>query len=141
MRDPLQPWSLRFDLHPSLIDMIRMLAVMEHVGLLQIVRFKSDHSAVGKGSKIFFADPSMYGALSGKVGNVREAFVVTMFRQIGQDIFASKNENASDFEFDQVSIEIGGPNKARKKANVVIRDDLDLPGHQSIPMWSLGMMY
>ena len=119
----------------------QLLNVMEHVGLLQIVRFKSDHSAAGKGSKLFFADPSMYSALSGAVGNVREAFVVTMFRQMGRSIFACKNEGAADFEFDQVSIEVGGPNKARKKANFVIRDDLDLPGQNSIPMWSLGMMY
>ena len=119
----------------------QLLDVMEHVGLLHIVRFRSDRSAAGKGSKLFFADPSVYTTLSGTVGNFREAFVVTMFRQMGRSLFASKNEDVADFEFDQMSIEVGGPNKARKKAKFVVRDDLDLPGSHSLPMWSLGMMY
>lgn len=88
-----------------------------------------------------FSAKSMYWALSGAAGNVREAFLVTMFRQMGRSIFASKNENAADFEFDKISIEVGGPNKSRKKSDFIIRDDLDLPSQRSIPMWSLGMMY
>jgi hypothetical protein len=35
-------------------------------------------------------------------------------------------------------IEVGGKNKSPKKADIVVRDDIDLPGKNSIPMWLLG---
>lgn len=119
----------------------KLIDVLEHVGLINIVRFEKDFHASGKGAKIFFADPSMYFALSGDVGNFREAFVTTMFRQIGKNIYACKNERKGDLVFDKITMEIGGKNKSIKGSDFVIRDDIDPPGNRSIPLWSLGMMY
>jgi hypothetical protein len=59
------------------------------------------------------------GRKTAALGSLKSLF--TQIFQIAQDIFASKNENAPDFEFDQVMIEIGGPNKARKKAGLRIQ--------------------
>ena len=118
-----------------------LLEKMERIGLINIIRFKSDHNVSGKGAKLFFADPSMYEALDGDTGNIREAFVSTMFRQLGKAIFASKSEIPGDFLVDKMTLEIGGKNKKLKGADFVIRDDMEMPGTRSIPMWSLGMMY
>ncbi|OGQ34274.1 MAG: AAA family ATPase [Deltaproteobacteria bacterium RIFCSPHIGHO2_12_FULL_43_9] len=119
----------------------KLIDVLEHVGLINIVRFERDFHASGKGAKIFFADPSMYSALSGDVGNFREAFVTTIFRQMGKNIYACKNERKGDFVVEKITLEIGGRNKSIKGADFVIRDDIDLPGNRTIPLWSLGMMY
>jgi hypothetical protein len=89
----------------------------------------------------FFADPSMYFALSGDVGNTREAFVVTMFRQLSKPIYACRAERKGDFVVGDTTLAIGGRNKSVKGADFVVRDDVDLPGKNSIPLWSLGMMY
>jgi predicted AAA+ superfamily ATPase len=118
-----------------------LLELMERVGLINIIRYRSDHSVSGKGAKLFFADPSMYAALDGDLGNFREAFVSTMFRQMGKAIYASKNETQGDFLVDKMTLEIGGRNKKLKGADFVIRDDMDMPGTRTIPMWSIGMMY
>ena len=120
---------------------IQLLDVMEQVGLVSIIRHSRDFHSSGKGAKIFFTDPSMYAALDGNIGNVREAFVATMFRQAGKAIFACKNEQNGDFEVEKLRLEIGGKSKPSKSADFVIRDDVDLPAGKQIPMWALGMMY
>jgi predicted AAA+ superfamily ATPase len=108
---------------------------------LNIVRFANDHRVSGKGAKIFFADPSIYSALTGHVGNIREALVVTLLRQAGKKVYACKKEQDGDFVIGTTLIEIGGANKKPKKSDFVIRDELDLPGAKSLPLWSLGMLY
>ncbi|HLB59809.1 MAG TPA: AAA family ATPase [Bdellovibrionota bacterium] len=119
----------------------KLIDVLEHVGLINIVRFQKDFHVSGKGAKIFFADPSMYFALSGDIGNVREAFVTMMFRQLGKEIYAYKEEQKADFVVEKMTLEIGGPSKSPKGADFVLRDDIDMPGNRIIPLWSLGMMY
>jgi len=46
----------------------------------------------------------------------------------------------SAFVADDVTIEVGGAGKKRKKADWVIRDDTDRPSQKSLPLWSLAMM-
>lgn len=118
-----------------------LLSVMEEVGLITIVRLKSDHKATGKGAKIFFADPTMYAALNGDLGNVREAFVVAAFKQSGKTVFAADKEVDGDLLIDGKLVEVGGKQKKRKNADFVIRDDSERPVGNGIPLWSLGMMY
>ncbi|MDQ3235665.1 MAG: AAA family ATPase [Pseudobdellovibrionaceae bacterium] len=118
-----------------------LLSVMDEVGLITIVRLKSDHKAAGKGAKIFFADPTMYAALSGDLGNVREAFVVAAFKQAGKTVYAADKEVDGDLVIDGMLVEVGGKQKKRKKADFVIRDDSERPIGNGIPLWSLGMMY
>jgi predicted AAA+ superfamily ATPase len=118
-----------------------LLSVMDEVGLITIVRLPTDHKATGKGAKIFFADPTMYAALNGNLGNVREAFVVASFKQAGKTVHAADKEIDGDFLVDGLLIEVGGKQKKRKKADYVIRDDSDRPVGNGIPLWSLGMLY
>jgi predicted AAA+ superfamily ATPase len=118
-----------------------LLSVMDEVGLITIVRLPSDHKATGKGAKIFFADPTMYAALNGNLGNVREAFVVASFKQAGKTVHAADKEVDGDILVDGFLIEVGGKHKKRKKADFVMRDDSERPVENGIPLWSLGMLY
>lgn len=118
-----------------------LLSVMDEVGLITIVRLPSDHKATGKGAKIFFADPTMYAALNGNLGNVREAFVVASFKQAGKTVHAADKEVDGDLLVDGFLVEVGGKHKKRKKADYVMRDDSERPIGNGIPLWSLGMMY
>lgn len=117
-----------------------LLSAMEAIGLIYVVKRKSDHSVYSKGAKIFMADPSVYSAFGGNLGSRREALAYLCVKNAGMQIFASKDEKVSDFEVNDFSVEIGGRSKKIKKADFVIRDDIDMPKKGVLPLWSLGLM-
>jgi len=89
-------------------------------------------------SEIFFSDPVIYNVLEAETGNFREAFVVFALKNRGT-ILAEKGETKGDLIFNGIRLEIGGASKKPKQADFVIRDDIDLPVRNAIPMWVLGM--
>ncbi|MCD6189681.1 MAG: hypothetical protein J7J97_05795, partial [Thermococcus sp.] len=93
-----------------------------------------------KGAKIFFSDPVFYYVFEGEVGNFREAFTVFTLREKGR-IWAAKDEKEADFIFDGIKLEVGGRKKRIKSCDFVIRDDIDLPLKNAIPLWMLGMLW
>lgn len=125
----------------------QILTVMEHIGLIRIVRKKNDFKTNTIGEKIFFYDPSFYFLYNyDNIGNIREAWVVTAFSETGYNIYAAKDETECDFEIDDIKmgnikIEIGGKDKKRKKADYVISDDIELPVKKKLPLWLLGMLW
>ncbi|TYB87858.1 MAG: ATP-binding protein [Kosmotoga sp.] len=125
----------------SKVKLYQLLHVMDATGLIRIIYHKNDTKTFSKGAKIFLADPSFYSVLGGEIGTRREAFVVAAFSNAGKKVFASKNEEAGDFLVDGAVIEVGGKNKSKKKADYVIRDNIDLPNRNIIPLWLLGFMY
>jgi hypothetical protein len=130
------------------LKLYKLLFVMEHVGLIRIIRRKNDFKGNSVGEKVFLYDPTMYSALHGDLGNIREAFVAGAFMDAGYRVFAPKNEMECDFILEPsastnrdrktLKIEVGGINKSRKQADIVVRDDIDLPGKNSTPLWLLG---
>ena len=118
-----------------------LLNVMEHVGLINVIKRPNDHKVNSVGEKIFFHDPSMYGLYKSQKGNVREAFVATMLRTISNNFFASKDEEKADFILDSYILEVGGKAKSIKSADFVIRDDFELPQKNIIPLWVIGLLY
>ncbi|QAV33765.1 hypothetical protein QO062_09520 [Fervidobacterium pennivorans subsp. carthaginiensis] len=54
-------------------------------------------------------------------------------------LLAEKDEIKADLIFNEIRLEIGGANKNPKLADFAIRDDIDLPVRNCIPMWVLGM--
>jgi hypothetical protein len=83
----------------------------------------------------------MYGLYKSSKGNIREVFVSTMCRTITSDFFASEDETKGDFVFKDYTIEVGGKNKKAKKSDFVIRDDIELPQKNIIPLWTVGFLY
>jgi len=126
----------------------QLLEVMESVGIIRIIRKENDTKARSTGAKLFFSDPAMYAILSGKQGTAREALVATLCALSGWQVWASKKEEHGDFILTsanqlytkkRILIEVGGKNKSVKKADYVIRDDIDYPAGNAIPAWLLGM--
>ncbi|NPU89505.1 MAG: ATP-binding protein [Fervidobacterium sp.] len=116
----------------------QLLFAMEEIGLITIVQKSPIEKPYSKGSKIFFADPVIYNVLEAETGNFREAFVVFSLKNKGT-LLAEKDETKGDLIFNGIRLEIGGANKKPKQADFVIRDDIDLPVRNAIPMWVIGI--
>jgi predicted AAA+ superfamily ATPase len=145
----LQVRSLCADWGIGADRLYRILEVMESVGLLRILRFERDTKARSVGAKLFFADPAFYSVLHGHEGTSREALVAALCAGAGWDVEASRDESVGDFVITRtgdsgqlrLTLEVGGPAKRSKRADFVIRDDLDYPGGNALPLWLLGMGY
>lgn len=122
---------------PKLYELMR---VMEESELINIVYKERDFKVNSKGDKIFLSDPSYYYIYDGEIGNFREAFIVFTLKEKG-NVYSIKNEKDGDFIFNGIKIEVGGKNKKRKNSEFVIRDDLDLPIRNKIPLWVLGLLW
>jgi len=118
----------------------QLLRAMEEVNIINIVWKEKTERPYSKGSKIFFADPAFYYVFEGEIGNFREAFSVFALKEKGK-IWAAKNEQDGDFIFEGMKLEIGGKKKSSKLSDFVLRDDIDLPLRNVIPLWMLGMLW
>lgn len=54
-------------------------------------------------------------------------------------MLAEKDETKEGLIFNNFRLEVGGLNKKPKQADYVIRDDIDLPLRNAIPVWVLGI--
>ena len=116
----------------------QLLDVLEHAGVLNIVRYQNDKKVLSKGAKMYLADPSLYAQLNGDVANLREAYVVAMSLREGCTIFACQDETQGDFVINDLIVEVGGRSKKAKQAELVIRDNVEIPSGKVIPLWMLG---
>jgi len=57
------------------------------------------------------------------------------------EAWAEKDDRKGDFVFNGIRLEVGGTSKKPKEAHFVIRDDVDIPFKNIIPMWALGMLW
>jgi predicted AAA+ superfamily ATPase len=145
----LQVRSLCADWGIGADKLYQILNVMESVGLLRIIRLERETKAKSVGAKLFFSDPAFYSALRGKPGSAREAMVASLCTDTGWTVEAARDETSCDFVISrpegggmrELRLEVGGSSKKAKKADFVIRDDLDFPGGKAIPLWLLGMGY
>ena len=119
---------------------------MEEVDLLRIVRKRGDTKAKSVGQKLFFADPAFYTILNGDVGTSREAMAAMLLSNASYEVEATKDETDGDFVIssshqEPITLEVGGRNKSPKRSDFVIKDTLDYPGGNALPLWLIGMMY
>jgi hypothetical protein len=56
-------------------------------------------------------------------------------------VFCSEKEEHYDFLIDNKKIEVGGKNKKLKKADFVLKDDIEIPLRNNIPLWMAGTIY
>lgn len=117
-----------------------LLHTLNYAEVIRIIYKEGDFKTYSKGAKIFMADPSFYFVFEGDIGSAREAFV-TMALSEKFKIFACKQEKECDYIVDKMKIEVGGKNKKIKSADYVIRDDIDIPFGNKIPLWLLGMCF
>ena len=119
----------------------QLLYAMERAHIIRIIRRKNDTRLHSVGAKILLYEPSIYAHFSNDPGNMRESFVAGSAIEAGRKVYASKNETEYDFLIDEMKVEVGGRKKQLKSADFVIRDNLDLPEGNTIPLWLLGMEY
>jgi len=143
----LQVRSLCADWGIGAEKLYQILNVMESVGVLRIVRTENDTKAKSAGDKLFFADPALYSVLRGNLGTAREALVAALCADASWTVETTKDDSTGDFvitrpsaaSVQKLKIEVGGASKKPKNADFVIRDDIDYPASNAIPMWLLGM--
>ena len=119
----------------------QLLDAMQRAHLIRIIRKANDTKLHSSGAKIFLHEPSVYFGFDDKLGTMREAYVACAFQEAGTEVVASSREVESDFVVDGRRLEIGGAKKDKKSAEFVIRDDIDLPAGNVIPLWMLGFQY
>lgn len=149
----LQVRSLCSDWNVSADKLYQLLAVMDAVGAVRIVRFQNDSKAKSAGAKLFLADSCLYSVLHGNGGSQREALVAGLLADAGFSVSACRDETEGDFSVVKAAgplaavgpaplkIEVGGRGKALKKSDWVIRDGTDYPTDRVIPLWLLAMMW
>ena len=119
----------------------QLLDAMERAHLIRIIRKRNDTKVHSVGAKMLLQEPSVYGYLGGNRGTAREAYVATACVESGHKVWAAAKEADYDFLIDNRKVEIGGRKKDRKNAELVIRDDVDLPSGPVLPLWMLGLEY
>lgn len=119
----------------------QLLNAMEQANVIRLIRKKNDISLHSIGAKIFLYDPSAYGSFGGNIGNIRESYAAGISLESKRKVFAADNEREYDFLIDRFKVEVGGKNKEPKKADFVLRDDVDIPDGNMIPLWMLGFEY
>jgi len=143
----LQVRSLCADWGIGAEKLYQILDAMESVGVLRIIRTENDTKAKSAGDKLFFADPAFYSVLRVNTGTAREALVASLCADAGWTVETTRDDSTGDFVVTRPSargvqklkIEVGGVSKKIKSADFVIRDDIDYPAANAVPMWLLGM--
>jgi hypothetical protein len=87
--------------------------------------------------------------LRGNIGTAREALVASLCSESGWLVESARNEEEGDFiisrnidgTLKKLKLEVGGASKKIKRSDFVIRDDIDFPGGNAVPLWLLGMAY
>lgn len=118
----------------------QLLSTMEELDLIAVIFKEGKVKPHSKGDKLFFADPALYYVFGGEVGNFREAFVIFGLRRLGE-VYSSRDEEEADLVFKGVKLEIGGRGKRTKGSDFTIRDDIDIPVRNAIPLWIFGMLW
>jgi predicted AAA+ superfamily ATPase len=119
----------------------QLLNALEAVKIIRIIRKEKDYRFNSMGSKILLYDPGIYKIFKGDIGNIRESYVAASFSEAGNSIYASKDEKYGDFVVNNILIEVGGKRKKAKKADFVLKDDIEIPIKNSIPLWLIGFQY
>ncbi len=103
-------------------------------------------SILQKPGKVYLNNTNLLYALSEdtpSTGTVREVFFNSQLNVNHQVNYSSR----TDFEVDKkYHFEIGGKNKGRKQINTithawVVKDDIEYPVGQSLPLWIFGFLY
>lgn len=119
----------------------QLINAMEQANVIRLIRKKNDINVHSIGAKIFLYEPSIYGFFEGSVGNIRESYAAGISMESNRKVFASADETECDFLIDKFKVEVGGKKKDSKKADFVLRDDIDIPEGSIIPLWMLGFEY
>ena len=142
---------------PNYSDLARDLAVnrgdlkdylyyLEKSGMIQqLTAPEKGLNLLAKVEKIYLDNPNMMFALCRDridSGTLRETFFFNQTRVV----FPVYSSSKADFTIDGNTFEVGGKNKGKKQiAEVehayVVRDDIEYPAGNILPLWAFGLLY
>lgn len=138
--------DLARDLSVNRSDLKDYLYYLEKSGLIQgLTAPDKGLNLLAKTDKIYLDNTNLMFALGGEqvdTGNLRETFFFNQMK-VRNDVHSSE---VSDFQIGANTFEVGGKNKKRKQiANVengyVVKDDIEYPHKNTIPLWTFGLNY
>lgn len=119
---------------------------LEKAGLINLLREKSSGIKIlEKVEKVYLNNPNIAYALSETtpdIGNIRETIFFSLMR-VKHSVSSSKS---ADFEIGDFTFEIGGKNKKQKQIKgiqnaYIVKDDIEYPYLNTIPLWMFGFIY
>lgn len=119
---------------------------LEKAGLITLLREKaSGIKILEKVEKVYLNNPNIAYALSETtpdIGNIRETIFFSLMR-VKHSVSSSKS---ADFEIGDFTFEIGGKNKKQKQIKgiqnaYIVKDDIEYPYLNTIPLWMFGFIY
>ncbi len=126
------------------------LNILHETGLVEVL-YPAETGNVGlrKPEKAFLSNTNLHYALQSNalkddgLGTIRELFFVQSIKGAGLEILHSK---AGDYQIDDAVFEIGGKNKTTtqikgQKNAFLVKDDILLPSHKTIPLPYFGFIY
>lgn len=122
------------------------LLYMEEAGMIIQLRSHTDGvRALAKVNKVYLDNPNIAYCLSQEnqnIGNVRETFFINQL-QVNHRLTSS---SVADFCIDEMDFEIGGRHKGQKqvlnaRSGFIVKDDIETPYLNTIPLWHFGLMY
>ncbi len=119
----------------------QLLDAMERAHLIRIIRKRNDTKVHSVGAKMLLHEPSVYAFLGSNRGTQREAYVAAACMESGHKVWAAAKDSEYDFLIDNRKVEVGGRKKGLKDADFVVRDHIDLPSGNVLPLWMLGLEY
>jgi predicted AAA+ superfamily ATPase len=119
----------------------QLLDAMERAHLVRTIRKRHDTKINSVGAKLLLHEPAIYGFFGKNEGTRREAYVAAALTDAGHKVYAATDETECDFMVNELRLEVGGKTKRAKAADMVVRDAVDVPSGNVIPMWMLGLGY
>ena len=134
------------DINISRNELNNIFAYLEKAGMIGRLRSEVQGiSGLGKTEKVYLDNTNMAYALSDTTpdtGNLRETFFYALTRVTHTPLSSLR----SDFTIDKYTFEVGGKNKGKKQISgmqdaYIVKDDIEIAGLHTIPLWTFGMMY
>ncbi len=138
--------SLSAEIQVSRNNIPDYMAWLERAGMIgQLRDDTSGFRGLGKVEKVYLDNPSLMSAIATEnpnVGNLRETFFYNQMR-LNYPLTASK---VADFRINDITFEIGGKYKSQRqiakvKDAFIVKDDIEIPIANIIPLYHFGFTY
>ena len=145
------PFKPNFTKIATLLDVSRnviadYILMMEEAGMvMQLHNSTTGLRNLGKVEKVYLDNPNLIYNLSSEgadIGNVRETFFLNQTRLRNEVTFSG----IADFQIGTFTFEVGGRHKGQQQIEqarhgFIVKDDIETPVLNIIPLWHFGLNY
>lgn len=145
------PFKPNFTKIATLLDVSRnvigdYILMLEEAGMaMQLRDGTGGLRGLGKVEKVYLDNPNIIYNLSpdnAEIGNVRETFFLNQMRVHNDVVFSG----IADFQIGNLTFEVGGRHKGQQQIEqahhgFIVKDDIEQPILNIIPLWHFGLNY